>query len=42
MSGRALLLDVDGVLVTPPEMFGAALMRRHPQAVREFFFGPFL
>ncbi len=37
---RALLLDVDGVLVIPPEMFGLTLT---PQdAAQEFFFGPFL
>lgn len=39
---RALLLDVDGVLVTPPEMFGSRLTRLHPQEAREFFYGPFL
>ena len=38
--GKALLLDVDGVLVIPPVMFGLTLT---PQsAAQEFFFGPFL
>lgn len=37
-----LLLDVDGVLVTPPEFFGARLLQEHPEAARAFFFGPFL
>ncbi|WP_051935345.1 HAD-IA family hydrolase [Deinococcus sp. YIM 77859] len=37
-----LLLDVDGVLVTPPEFFGARLLREHPEAARAFFLGPFL
>ncbi|MBZ9751233.1 HAD-IA family hydrolase [Deinococcus sp. HMF7604] len=32
-----LLLDVDGVLVTPPEWFGARLLREHPQQTRDFF-----
>lgn len=41
-AGRALLLDVDGVLVLPPQMFGSALMTRHPETVRAFFAGPFL
>lgn len=37
---KALLLDVDGVLVIPPVMFGAALT---PQsAAQAFFLGPFL
>ena len=37
---KALLLDVDGVLVIPPVMFGLTLT---PQdAAQEFFFGPFL
>lgn len=39
---RALLLDVDGVLVLPPEMFGTRLMRLHPREAQEFFYGPFL
>ncbi len=39
---RALLLDVDGVLVIPPEMFGSRLLRLHPQEGQDFFFGPFL
>ncbi|WP_407541463.1 HAD family phosphatase [Deinococcus radiomollis] len=39
---RVLLLDVDGVLVLPPEMFGARLMRLYPQEAQEFFHGPFL
>ena len=39
---RVLLLDVDGVLVTPPEMFGTRLMRLYPQEAQEFFYGPFL
>ncbi|ULH15630.1 HAD family phosphatase [Deinococcus sp. KNUC1210] len=41
-AGRALLMDVDGVLVLPPQMFGSALMTRHPATVRAFFAGPFL
>ncbi|TSA87803.1 hypothetical protein FNU79_00670 [Deinococcus detaillensis] len=39
---RVLLLDVDGVLVTPPEMFGARLLRSHPEVATEFFCGPFM
>ncbi|AWN22043.1 hypothetical protein DKM44_01320 [Deinococcus irradiatisoli] len=42
MIERALLLDVDGVLVTPPELFGTRLLRAYPQAAGEFFGGPFL
>ncbi len=38
---RALLLDVDGVLVVPPEMYGSRLMKRNPEAVGAFFTGPF-
>ena len=38
----ALLLDMDGVLVIPPETFGSRMMRQHPEAVRAFFAGPFL
>ncbi len=37
---KALLLDVDGVLVIPPVMFGAALTPR--SAAQAFFLGPFL
>ncbi|GAA4008737.1 HAD family phosphatase [Deinococcus rubellus] len=40
--GRVLLLDVDGVLVTPPEMFGQRLFRDHPEVAAEFFSGPFV
>lgn len=32
-----LLLDVDGVLVTPPERFGVPLLREHPEVTRKFF-----
>ncbi|WP_309572747.1 HAD family phosphatase [Deinococcus sp.] len=32
-----LLLDVDGVLVTPPDWFGARLLHEHPAAARDFF-----
>lgn len=42
---KALLLDVDGVLVTPPEMFSAYLARERglaPGAAAPFFRGPFL
>ncbi len=39
---NVLLMDVDGVLVQPPELFGARLMREHPEATRDFFYGPFL
>ncbi len=38
----ALLLDVDGVLVTPPQLFGDRLLRAFPEAAGEFFGGPFL
>ncbi|MFD1732123.1 HAD family hydrolase [Deinococcus malanensis] len=34
---HVLLLDVDGVLVTPPEWFGARLLREHPELTRQFF-----
>lgn len=37
-----MLLDVDGVLLTPPELFGSRLLREAPGAARAFFFGPFL
>ncbi len=37
---KALLLDVDGVPVIPPVMFGAALTPR--SAAQAFFLGPFL
>ena len=37
---KALLLDVNGVLVIPPVMFGAALTPR--SAAQVFFLGPFL
>ncbi|TDE87452.1 MULTISPECIES: hypothetical protein [Deinococcus] len=30
------------MLVTPPELFGARLLRDHPEAAHAFFFGPFL
>lgn len=38
---HVLLLDVDGVLVTPPEYYGARLLREAPEATRAFFAGPF-
>ena len=41
-AGRVLLLDVDGVLVTPPEMFGERLFRQYPDVAAEFFYGPFM
>ena len=37
-----LLLDVDGVLVIPPDWFGVKLLREHPQEARAFFEGAFL
>lgn len=39
---KTLLLDVDGVLVTPPEPFSSTLMQRHPEALHAFFHGPFV
>lgn len=39
---HVLLLDVDGVLVTPPEWFGVRLLREHPELTREFFQTAFL
>lgn len=39
---HVLLLDVDGVLVTPPEWFGVKLRREHPALTREFFETAFL
>lgn len=38
---RILLLDVDGVLVIPPEYFGVHLLRENEEAARAFFEGPF-
>ena len=40
--GRILLLDVDGVLVTPPDWYGLRLRRESPEAAEVFFAGPFL
>lgn len=37
-----LLLDVDGVLVIPPDWFGVKLLREHPQEARAFFEGAFV
>ncbi|MFC3831532.1 MULTISPECIES: HAD family hydrolase [Deinococcus] len=34
---HVLLLDVDGVLVTPPEWFGVRLRRESPTLTRQFF-----
>lgn len=39
---RALLLDVDGVLVTPPDWFGLCIRREVPEFAAGFFDGPFL
>lgn len=39
---RILLLDVDGVLVTPPDWYGARLRQESPAEAAEFFGGPFL
>lgn len=41
-SDRALLLDVDGVLITPPDWFGLKIRREAPEAAATFFDGPFL
>lgn len=38
---QVLLLDVDGVLVTPDDFYGAKLAREHGPAMREFMRGPF-
>ena len=39
---KVLLLDVDGVLLLPPETFGERLMRLHPQEeASAFFTGPY-
>ncbi|MFC4452527.1 HAD-IA family hydrolase [Deinococcus sonorensis] len=42
MSQRVLLMDVDGVLVTPPSMYGSVMLQRHPETMLRFFKGPFL
>jgi putative hydrolase of the HAD superfamily len=39
---RILLLDVDGVLITPPDWYGLVIRRQAPQPASEFFEGPFL
>ena len=39
---RILLLDVDGVLVTPPDWYGLVIRRQVPELADEFFKGPFL
>lgn len=40
--GRVLLMDVDGVLVTPPDWYGVRLRRESPELAAAFFDGPFL
>ena len=39
---HVLLLDVDGVLITPDDFYGAKLAREHGKTMREFMRGPFL
>lgn len=38
---KTLLLDVDGVLVTPPAPFSSTLPERHARVLQAFFHGPF-
>lgn len=39
---RILLLDVDGVLINPPEWYGLRLRNEAPEYAATFFDGPFL
>lgn len=41
-SERFLLLDVDGVLITPSDWFGLKIRREAPEVAGPFFDGPFL
>ena len=38
---QVLLLDVDGVLITPDDFYGAKLARENGDVMREFMRGPF-
>lgn len=38
---HVLLLDVDGVLITPDDFYGAKLARTHGNVMRDFMRGPF-
>jgi putative hydrolase of the HAD superfamily len=41
-SNELLLLDVDGVLMTPSDWFGLKIRREAPEVAASFFDGPFL